>query len=74
MANTGQPMSGGSQFFINTAHNAFLDWFDKSSPSAHPVFGKVVSGMDVINAINKAKTKNDRPLQPIRVNSIDINM
>jgi cyclophilin family peptidyl-prolyl cis-trans isomerase len=41
MANTGQPNSGGSQFFLNTAHNSFLDYFDKKSPSAHPVFGKV---------------------------------
>ena len=38
-ANTGQPNSGGSQFFINTKHNSFLDWFDKSTPSQHPVFG-----------------------------------
>lgn len=44
MANTGQPESGGSQFFINVAHNDFLDWFDRSSPSAHPVFGKVRDG------------------------------
>lgn len=41
MANTGQPESGGSQFFINVRHNSFLDWFDRSSESAHPVFGKV---------------------------------
>ena len=41
MANTGEPNSGGSQFFINTVHNTSLDWFDKSSPSQHPVFGKV---------------------------------
>jgi hypothetical protein len=41
MANTGRPESGGSQFFINVNHNSFLDWFDRSSPSAHPVFGKV---------------------------------
>jgi cyclophilin family peptidyl-prolyl cis-trans isomerase len=32
MANTGQPQSGGSQFFINVRHNSFLDWFDKSTP------------------------------------------
>jgi len=37
----GRPESGGSQFFINVAHNKFLDWFDAQSPSAHPVFGKV---------------------------------
>jgi len=41
MANTGQPESGGSQFFINVNNNTFLDWFDKSTESAHPVFGKV---------------------------------
>ena len=46
MANTGQPESGGSQFFINVAHNDFLDWFDPSSPSAHPVFGKVRNEKD----------------------------
>ena len=37
MANAG-PNSGGSQFFVNTVHNAFLDFFDPSAPSAHPVF------------------------------------
>ena len=31
MANTGQPMSGGSQFFVNTVHNKFLDWWDTST-------------------------------------------
>ena len=38
---SGQPQSGGSQFFLNVAHNSFLDWFDRQSPSAHPVFGMV---------------------------------
>jgi peptidylprolyl isomerase len=57
-ANTGQPNSGGSQFFINTVHNSFLDFFDKSTPSQHPVFGKISSGMDVINAINNVKRGN----------------
>ena len=41
MANTGDPNSGGSQFFINVNHNSFLDWFDSSTDSKHPVFGKV---------------------------------
>ena len=35
MANTGQPNSGGSQFFINTVHNDFLDYFNPSTPSKH---------------------------------------
>uniref|UniRef100_UPI003D0AF37D peptidylprolyl isomerase n=1 Tax=Haliangium sp. TaxID=2663208 RepID=UPI003D0AF37D len=40
MANTGRPNSGGSQFFLNTVHNSYLDWFSPG-PSKHPVFGKV---------------------------------
>ena len=73
MANTGQPDSGGSQFFINVVHNSFLDFFDKSTPSQHPVFGKVVSGQDVIMAINTSKCdRNDRPVKPIQVTSVVI--
>ena len=67
MANTGQPDSGGSQFFINTVHNSFLDFFDKSTPSQHPVFGRIVSGQDVITNINNARTTQDRPNTPIKV-------
>jgi cyclophilin family peptidyl-prolyl cis-trans isomerase len=66
MANTGQPDSGGSQFFINTVHNSFLDFFDKSTPSQHPVFGKVVEGQDVIMAMNTCPTTQDRPNTPIQ--------
>ena len=51
MANTGQPNSGGSQFFVNTVHNDFLDWWRSDlSPSQHPVFGKVVSGERIFNS------------------------
>jgi len=72
MANTGQPNTGGSQFFINVAHNNFLDWFDKSTPSQHPVFGKVTEGMDIVTAISKVKTVNDCPVQPIVMKSLTI--
>ena len=34
MANTGRPNSGGSQFFINTVHNAYLDWFSAGAVQA----------------------------------------
>jgi cyclophilin family peptidyl-prolyl cis-trans isomerase len=72
MANTGRPNSGGSQFFINTVHNHFLDWFTPG-PSKHPVFGRVVRGMDVVQAIERSPTDGrDRPLEPIRVNRITI--
>ena len=67
MANTGRPNSGGSQFFINTVHNAYLDWFS-AGPSQHPVFGKVVDGMDVVHAIEKTpKGAGDRPKEPVQM-------
>ena len=72
MANTGQPNSGSCQFFINTVHNAYLDWFTPG-PSKHPVFGKVVSGMDVVHAIEKTKTDaSDRPVTPVRMNKVTV--
>ena len=58
MANTGQPNSGGSQFFVNTVHNDFLDFFDTRSPSAHPVFGKVVSGECIFNLLDYSVHNN----------------
>jgi cyclophilin family peptidyl-prolyl cis-trans isomerase len=71
MANTGRPGSGSCQFFINTVHNPYLDWFSPG-PSQHPVFGKVISGMEVINLIEKAPTSQDRPREPIKVERITI--
>ncbi len=72
MANTGQPNSGGSQFFINTVHNAYLDWFS-SGPSKHPVFAKVIEGMDVVQQIEATPTAaGDRPITPVQVRKITI--
>ena len=72
MANTGRPNSGGSQFFINTKHNSFLDWFSPG-PSKHPVFGKLIDGMDVVKSIEGTKTSaQDRPLTPVKVERITI--
>jgi cyclophilin family peptidyl-prolyl cis-trans isomerase len=72
MANTGRPNSGGSQFFINTANNAYLDWFSPGQ-SKHPVFGKITEGMDVVKAIESARTgAQDRPQTPIQVTKITI--
>merc|ERR1719432_402094 len=53
MANTGKPNSGGSQFFINVNNNDFLDWFNPSTPSKLPVFGKVIEGYDILVSITK---------------------
>lgn len=72
MANTGQPNSGGSQFFINTAHNQFLDFFTPGQ-SKHPVFGRVIEGMDVVQKIETTPTdRSDRPATPMQIRSITI--
>ncbi|HLH86387.1 MAG TPA: peptidylprolyl isomerase [Thermoplasmataceae archaeon] len=60
MANAG-PNTGGSQFFINVVDNHYLD-------GKHPVFGKVVEGMDVVDAISNVKRdRNDRPLNAVTI-------
>jgi cyclophilin family peptidyl-prolyl cis-trans isomerase len=72
MANTGEPNSGSCQFFINTVHNAYLDWFTPGG-SKHPVFARIVKGLDVAKAIEKTKTDgDDRPLVPIKMNKITV--
>ena len=60
MANAG-PDTGGSQFFLNVVDNARLD-------RKHPAFGKVVGGMDVVDAISTAPTDaRDRPSTPVTI-------
>jgi peptidylprolyl isomerase len=65
MANAG-PNTGGSQFFINLVNNNFLD-------SKHPVFGKVVEGLDVVDALGKVKTgANDKPVKEVKIESAKV--
>ncbi len=65
MANAG-PNTGGSQFFINLVDNNYLD-------KAHPVFGKVVEGMDVVEAMGKVKTgPMDRPVKEVKIESAKV--
>ena len=60
MANAG-PNTGSSQFFINLGDNNFLD--DK-----HPVFGKVIEGMDIVDKIAKVQTApGDRPVEEVKI-------
>lgn len=60
MANAG-PNTGGSQFFINVVNNTYLD-------GRHPVFGRVVSGMDVVDRISNVPTdQNDRPIEEVKL-------
>jgi len=72
MANSG-PNSGGSQFFINVVDNTGLDWDKPPAQSKHPVFGKVIGGMEVVDAINKVETgSGDRPKEDVLINKVTI--
>ena len=71
MARTNQPHSATSQFFINLKDNSFLDHTGKSATGwGYAVFGRVISGMDVVEAIAAVPTGNagghsDVPLEDI---------
>lgn len=70
MANAG-PNTGGSQFFINTKDNSFLDFDKAPASSQHSVFGKVVEGMDVVDKINLVETGAfDRPVEAIVIEEV----
>ncbi len=72
MANSGEANSGSSQFFVNTVHNSYLDWFTPGA-SKHPVFGKVISGMDVVKKIEKTQTDgDDRPRTPVKMIKVTV--
>ena len=66
MANSG-PNTNGSQFFINTANNNFLD-------TKHTVFGRVTSGIEVVETIQSTSVDaSDRPTSPLTIENITIN-
>ena len=76
MARTGDPHSATSQFFINHADNAFLNHTAESQQGwGYAVFGKVVEGMDVVDAMAKVATGNkgghqNVPLEPITITAV----
>jgi peptidyl-prolyl cis-trans isomerase A (cyclophilin A) len=70
MARTAAPDSATSQFFINVRDNVSLDP-NPSSPG-YTVFGKVVSGMDVINQIKAVPTTTKAPYQNVPVTPVVI--
>lgn len=76
MARTNDINSANSQFFINLVDNAFLNHKSNNPKEfGYCAFGKVIEGMEVVDAIGKVKTRNwgtfsDVPAQPITINSI----
>jgi peptidyl-prolyl cis-trans isomerase B (cyclophilin B) len=79
MARTADPSSATAQFFINVGDNAFLNWGDaRSDGNGYAVFGKVVSGQDVVTKIAKTPTgaggpfPRDVPRQAVVIESITV--
>ncbi|OHB56758.1 MAG: hypothetical protein A2Y07_11780 [Planctomycetes bacterium GWF2_50_10] len=76
MARTNDPDSATGQFFINLKNNDFLNYQGKSNPG-YAVFGKVIKGMEVVDAIAKVKTGNkgphgDVPVEPVIITSVKV--
>ena len=84
MARTSAPHSASAQFFINTADNAFLNRRAKEMHGrtvvqdwGYAVFGKVVDGKDVVDAIERVATKthgyhDDVPVEPVIIEKAEI--
>lgn len=65
MARTSEPHSAKAQFFVNVVDNAFLDYPGRDN-WGYCVFGKVVEGMETVDAIKDVKTgPGDKPLEPV---------
>ncbi|EPZ52325.1 peptidyl-prolyl cis-trans isomerase B [Bacteriovorax sp. BAL6_X] len=73
MARTSVINSATSQFFVNVKDNTFLDHLGPTpSQYGYAVFGKVISGMAVVNRIKKSKTGRNGPFQNLPVSNIEI--
>ena len=72
MARTMVPDSATSQFFINVNDNAFLDAANSRDGHGYAVFGKVVSGMDVVDRIRTSPTTSKGPHQNVPVTDVVI--
>jgi len=73
MARTNNPNSATSQFFINHKNNDFLNYIENQNPG-YAVFGRVIEGMDVVDAIAAVKTTtrkgmSDVPVEPVVIKS-----
>ena len=70
MARTNDPNSATSQFFVNHVDNVFLNYASDAKPG-YAVFGEVVSGMDVVDAIAEVKVgAGDVPVEPVIIKDV----
>jgi peptidyl-prolyl cis-trans isomerase B (cyclophilin B) len=68
MARTNDPHSATSQFFINTANNTPLDFKNQSQAGwGYCVFGRVIKGMEVVDAIENVKTSSNGMMNDVPV-------
>jgi peptidyl-prolyl cis-trans isomerase B (cyclophilin B) len=78
MARTMEPHSASSQFFINVSDNPFLNHTSKTSQGwGYTVFGKVISGMDVVNKIKNTRTgakagHQDVPMEDVVIETVTV--
>lgn len=78
MARTSAPHSATAQFFINVGRNDFLDAARAQDGWGYAVFGKVISGMDVVMRISKLPTgpggpfRSDVPRETVRIESVTV--
>ena len=78
MARTQDPQSASAQFFINTKNNAFLNHTSKTPEGwGYAVFGKVIQGMDVVDAISKVETgtrgsMENVPIEPVVITQVTV--
>ncbi|MCP3674220.1 MAG: peptidyl-prolyl cis-trans isomerase [Gammaproteobacteria bacterium] len=78
MARTNEPHSASSQFFVNTKNNGFLNFSSETAQGwGYCVFGKVTTGQDVVDAIEKVATGSsgfhqDVPVEDVVIHSVEI--
>ncbi|MBS0445622.1 MAG: peptidyl-prolyl cis-trans isomerase [Proteobacteria bacterium] len=72
MARTGDPNSATAQFFINVKDNAFLNAANARDGNGYAVFGKVVSGMDVVDKIQHMPTGSVGPYDDVPKDAVII--
>jgi peptidyl-prolyl cis-trans isomerase B (cyclophilin B) len=79
MARTSDPHSATAQFFINMKDNHFLDYKEKTIPGwGYAVFGKVISGMKVMEKLNNAPTdaggifRSDVPKKQVKIIKMEL--